>query len=93
MSMPDPQHVGIVMLDLQNPLMSNPNPSCEKECMFHQGVSMTTAMHCTPVFDKHGINLNPDRNVTSSSVKCSTCGKEWTSSTQFGKTTFKEVVR
>ena len=81
------------MLDLQNPLMSNPNPSCEKECMFHQGVSMTTAMHYTPVFDKHGINLNPDGNVTSSSVKCSTCSKEWTSSTQFGKTTFKEVVR
>ena len=93
MSMSDPQHVGIVMLDLQNPLMSNPNPSCEKECMFHQGVSMTTAMHYTPVFDKHVINLNPDGNVTSSSVKCSTCGKEWTSSTQYGKTAFKEVVR
>lgn len=75
--------------DQPNPM--NPNPTCENDCRFHYGMSMTTAMYFPPVYDKHGNNLNPDGNYTSSTVKCATCSKEWTSSTQHGKTDFKEV--
>jgi len=66
----------------------NPNPNCDKECRFNQGISITTAMYFEPVYDKHGNNLNPDGNYTSSSVSCSTCGLSWTSSTRYGETTF-----
>lgn len=72
-------------------LMSNPNPGCDKECRFAYGVSMTTAMYFTPVFDKHGNNVNPDGNITTSEVSCGVCGKRWTSRTQFGKTEFSEI--
>lgn len=70
----------------------NPNPKCQNEnCRFHYGLSMTTAAYYPPVYDKHGNNINPDRNVTSGSVNCSTCNKEWTYSTQLGETRFKET--
>ena len=73
----------------QNPM--NPNPNCEKDCRFHYGVSMTTAMYFTPVYDKHGNNLNPDMNTTTSNVTCGVCGKEWVSRFQGGKSTFEEI--
>lgn len=79
------------MIDLQSRLMSNPNPSCEKECRFSYGPTFTTAMYFTPVFDKHGNNLNPDGNTSSSEVHCAVCGKSWTSRTQYGKTEFAEI--
>ena len=75
-----------------SPHFVNPNPGCDKECRFQHGVSMTTAMYFPPTFDKHGNNINPDGNITSSTITCGTCGKQWNSSTQYGKTTFKEVV-
>lgn len=71
--------------------MMNPNPTCQNECRFHFGVSMTTAAYYPPVYDKHGNNINPDRNVTSGSVTCGVCNKEWMYSTQLGETTFKEI--
>ena len=73
----------------RNPLI--PTPSCDKDCRFHFGVSMTTAMYFPPVFDKHGNNLNPDGNTTSSEVSCSVCGRKWMSITQFGETEFTEI--
>lgn len=69
----------------------NPNPTCEKDCRFYYGVSMTTAMYYTPVFDKHGNNLNPDGNTTTSEVSCSVCGRKWVSKSQFGNTAFNEI--
>lgn len=73
------------------PNRMNPNPTCEKDCRFQYGVSIATAMYFAPVYDKHGNNVNPDGNISSSSVKCGTCFKEWNSSTQYEKTDFKEV--
>ena len=71
--------------------MMNPNPKCPSEdCMFNFGVSITTAMYYHPVYDKHGNNINPDGNITSGEVRCSTCNKSWTYSTQYGATVFKE---
>lgn len=77
-------------LNVQNNPM-NPNPTCDKDCRFHYGVSMTTAMYFAPVFDKHGNNLNPDGNITSSDVSCSVCGKKWISKSQYGKTEYFET--
>lgn len=52
---------------------------------------MTTCAYYPPVYDKHGNNINPDRNLTSGSIKCSTCNKEWTYHTQLGETTYTET--
>lgn len=69
----------------------NPNPGCEGECRFRVGTGMTTCAYYPPVYDKHGNNVNPDRNVTSGNVWCNVCDKRWWYSTQYGKTTFKEL--
>lgn len=69
----------------------NPNPGCELDCRFTYSGGNTTCLYYPPVYDKHGNNLNPDGNVTSGSVKCSVCNKEWNYGTQFGETTFSEL--
>lgn len=73
--------------------MNNPNPTCDKDCRFVHGVSMTTAMYFPPVYDKHGKNLNPDGNITSCQITCHTCGKIWDSSTKFGETRYTELCK
>lgn len=69
----------------------NPNPGCLGECRFHVGMGMTTCAYYPPVYDKHGNNTNPDRNVTSGKVSCYTCGRKWNYATQLGETQFKEI--
>jgi hypothetical protein len=73
--------------------MQNPNPKCEKECRFSYGPTVTTAMYYSPVFDKHGNNLNPDGNTSFSEVSCYVCHQSWYASTQYGKTTFKLIEK
>ena len=55
----------------------NPNPECTDECAFSTGPSMVTAMYFTPVYDKHGNNLNPDRNWHTTEVSCHKCSTSW----------------
>jgi hypothetical protein len=70
----------------------NPNPKCQSEdCRFQFGLSTTTCMYFPPVYDKNGNNVNPDGNITSGEVRCSTCLKTWYYSTQYDITTYKEV--
>lgn len=69
----------------------NPNPECDKDCRFHYGVSVTTAMYYSPVFDKYGNNLNPDGNTTSGEITCSVCERKWSYSTRYNQTDFKET--
>lgn len=72
-------------------MFNNPNPNCERnDCRFTQGVSMTTDMYYPPIYDKNGVNTNPDGNLSNSSVQCSTCGKKWESYTRYNETTYKE---
>jgi hypothetical protein len=73
--------------------MQNPDPTCEKECRFSYGPTVTTAMYYSPVFDKHGNNLNPDGNTSFSEVSCYVCQRSWYTSTQYGKTTFKLIEK
>ena len=69
----------------------NPDPSCEKDCRFEMGMSMTTCMYFPPVYDKHGNNLNPDGNITSGNISCHVCNRRWSYSTRLGQTEFAEV--
>ena len=66
----------------------NPNPTCEGECRFVHGTSMTTCMYYPPVYDKHGNNINPDMNSTSGSIDCNTCKTHWTYISSNGMTTY-----
>lgn len=69
----------------------NPNPGCEGECRFRVGMGMTTCVYYPPTYDKHGNNINPDRNTTSGKVWCDACDRTWWYSKCLGETTFKEV--
>jgi hypothetical protein len=41
------------------------------------GPSNITTAYYNPVYNGHGVNLNPDRNTVIMPVRCATCGKEW----------------
>lgn len=69
----------------------NPNPGCEGECRFQVGMGMTTCAYYPPVYDKHGNNTNPDRNVTSGMMSCNVCDRQWSYATCLGETQFVEV--
>lgn len=58
-----------------------------KECRITQTPASTTLMYFPPVYDGYGNNMNPDRNTTSWSESCSTCGKTWRCSSRLGETT------
>ena len=72
-------------------MFNNPNPSCEKECIFRGSMSTTTAMYYEPIYDKNGKNLNPDGNITTTKVSCAVCHRQWVSSTQYGETKYTEL--
>lgn len=61
-------------------------PGCMRDdCMITaNGPSMTTAMHFPPVYNKQGVNMNPDMNITTKSVRCLSCGKSWSERWQNG---------
>lgn len=73
--------------------MQNPDPTCEKDCRFSYGPTVTTAMYYPPVFDKHSNNLNPDGNTSFNEVSCYACKKSWYATTKYGETTFKLIER
>jgi hypothetical protein len=48
-------------------------------------------MYFEPVYDKNGVNINPDANTTTFKVNCLSCGKLWVGKTRLGETTYEEV--
>lgn len=38
--------------------------------------SISTAMYCPPIY-KDGVNINPDRNITTTYCTCMNCGKNF----------------
>ncbi len=55
------------------------------DCMITEtGPGMTTMAHYPPVYNKQGINMNPDMNITTQQRRCLSCGKSWTESYQNG---------
>jgi hypothetical protein len=70
--------------------MKNPNPECPREdCRFAYGGGSTTLVTYIPIYDKNGVNINPDKNTTTFGVECLSCGKMWKGKTCVGETTFE----
>ena len=44
-----------------------------------------------PIYDKNGVNINPDRNTTYFTVNCLSCGKRWAGKSRLDETTYVEV--
>lgn len=67
-------------------------PECKRDdCRFLQSGGMTTLAYYQPIYDKNGVNINPDGNTTTSSIECLTCGKQWVATTQYNQTTYNEI--
>lgn len=64
---------------------------CDKNCAVQFTGGMTTAMYFPPIYNKFGVNINPDGNSTTGQCMCTTCMKQWKYVTQYGKTTFEEI--
>lgn len=58
---------------------------CDGDCRFQTGLSSTTLMYYPPIYDKDGINTNPDRNITYTDVYCTVCFKKFSVSEQLGE--------
>lgn len=50
-------------------------PHCG-ESYYMENYSTTTAMYYPPIY-KDGVNINPDRNTTTTHCMCMNCGKEF----------------
>ena len=48
-----------------------------EDCRYMTGGSTRTLMYFPPIYDKIGRNINPDRNIATTEVRCTTCGKKW----------------
>jgi hypothetical protein len=72
--------------------MKTPNPECPREdCQFSYSGGTTTLVAYIPIYDKNGVNTNPDRNTTTFNVNCITCGKMWVGKSCLDETTYEEV--
>lgn len=50
-------------------------PNCSKS-HYSVGASTTTLAYYQPIF-QDGVNINPDRNVTTIELTCQECGNKW----------------
>lgn len=50
-------------------------PHCG-ESYYMEKYSISTCMYCPPIY-KNGVNINPDRNTTTTHCTCMNCGKEF----------------
>jgi hypothetical protein len=48
-------------------------------------------MYFQPIYDKNGVNINPDGNTTNFKVNCLSCGNLWVGKTRLGETNYAEV--
>ena len=62
---------------------ANIRPKCETpdRCIIQQGMSMMTLAYYAPIYNGFGRNVNQDRNTTTTSMECQSCGKEWVEKT------------
>ena len=59
-------------------------PKCGSLGPLSQGISMRTNKYYEPVWE-HGINLNPDGNITTTKFTCEKCGCDFVAKFQYGK--------
>lgn len=60
---------------------------------YASGGQMSTCMYFQPVYDKHGNNINPDRNTTSGEMFCSVCKRKWRYVKRLGEYSYEEVAQ
>ena len=72
------------MNDIQAILTEYP---CDGECKFRAGLSNVTLVYYMPIYDKNGVNTNPDRNITTTNYYCINCLKQYTVASQYGTET------
>ena len=70
--------------------MNNPDKDCRGDCRFVESGGMTTLAYYPPIYDKNGVNTNPDMNRTYGTTRCIECGRVWDSVSQGCTTTFTE---
>ena len=59
-------------------------PKCNSTGPLIQGVSMTTNVYYTPVWE-NGVNINPDGNITRTEFICEKCGCKFSARFKHGK--------
>jgi hypothetical protein len=74
---------------IQKNIFEQLSEGCDKDCRFDVGVSSVTAAYYPPVYDKNGVNVNPNGNTSRTQYHCMTCGKYWVTQTRLGETTIK----
>lgn len=53
-------------------------PGCMRDdCMITESQTYQTMAYYPPVYDKNGINTNPDMNCNYINKRCLACGKGW----------------
>lgn len=52
-------------------------PYCQEPTRRSGGGATRTLMYFQPVYDEHGNNTNPDRNITTRNWTCLKCGKNY----------------
>ena len=60
---------------------------CDDGCSFQCGPTMRTLLGYTPVYDKDGNNINPDRNTSSTPLECVKCHRTFSVVTRYGEET------
>lgn len=56
-------------------MQQNNCPKCGKS-YYQEGTSSTTLAYFPPIY-KDGININPDKNTTTTELICLECGERW----------------
>lgn len=65
---------------------------CDGECKFRAELGNVTLAYYIPIYDKNGVNTNPDRNITTTKYYCINCQKQYTVSSQYGSETQVKLV-
>lgn len=65
-------------MDLESTVSINIEHRCPHcgECYYMERYSVRTAVYYPPIY-KNGVNINPDRNKTTTICTCMNCGKEF----------------
>lgn len=69
-----------------------PDKNCSNNCVFVEKPEARTCMYFQPIYDKSGININPDRNTTMGTMRCITCNRKWVYKERCGETSYEEVT-
>lgn len=64
--------------------------NCSEQCRFQDNGSSSTYVAYIPVYDKNGVNTNPDMNTIKGSITCIVCNRSFGYTTQAGITTWEE---